>query len=250
MLNLLFKSLFALVVLIIFIAGVVFDAKFLSQDQFSDKELKFSRVIQESVDFIPDRFSSHITLESTNTLRTSAQITPEQLNQITTTLDKALSLAKDSQICKGSTYSISPSYSYNDGARIISGQLVNFDIRCEFNKADINKYETLITSLNSLIAGNEFITMSLPALAQSSSSAIIAQNSELLHSKILKSAMAKATIYSKELGKNCVLNSVEFSTTNYPADYANIKATAAFTATPIESKKSQNLLATASYSCK
>ena len=44
MLNLLFKSLFALVVLIIFIAGVVFDAKFLSQDQFSDKELRIASV--------------------------------------------------------------------------------------------------------------------------------------------------------------------------------------------------------------
>ena len=250
MLNLLFKSLFALVVLIIFITGVVFDAKFLSQDQFSDKELKFSRVIQESVDFIPDRFSSHITLESTNTLRTSAQITPEQLNQITTTLDKALSLAKDSQICKGSTYSISPNYSYNDGARIISGQLVNFDIRCEFDKADFNKYESLITSLNSLLAGNEFIIVNLPAIAQASSQAILAQNNELLHSKILKSAMAKAVIYSQELGKNCVLNSVEFSGASHPADYANIKATAAFSATPIESKKSQSLFAIASYSCK
>ena len=73
MLNLLFKSLFALIVLIIFIAGVVFDAKFLSQDQFSDKELKFNRTITQSVEFIPDQFSANISLESTNALRTRSK---------------------------------------------------------------------------------------------------------------------------------------------------------------------------------
>ena len=246
MLNLLFKSLFALIVLIIFIAGVVFDAKFLSQDQFSDKELKFNRTITQSVEFIPDQFSANISLESTNALRTKAQIAPNELEIITATLDKALKLAKDSQICKASTYSINPSYSYNDGARIITGQLINFDIGCKFDKNSIDRYDNLITQLNTLLKNNEFISINLPAITPSVSNAVSTQNNELLHIKVLNSAIQKAQLYSNELGKNCVLNSVDFTGTSHPAVYANLKSTQ----TPIESKQSQTLSATATYNCK
>ena len=246
MLNILFKSLFALAVLIVFIAGVVFDAKFLSQDQFSDKELKFNRLIQESVDFIPDGFNASINIESANSLRTKTQIAPDELEIITATLDKALNLTKDSQICKAATYSIEPSYSYNDGARIISGQLVNFNVKCEFDKQNIQKYEELITALNSLIKNNEFITMNLPAISQSSSNLLKTQNSELLHSKILNTAISKAESYSKELNKNCLLNSVDFSTPSRIEAYANLKSAT----TPTESKHTQTLSAIATYSCK
>ena len=244
MLNLLIKSLFALAVLIVFVAGVVFDAKFLSQDQFSDKELKFSRTIDESVEFIPDRFSANINIESTNSLRTKAQISTDELGIITATLDKALNLAKNSQICKASTYSIEPNYSYNDGARIISGQLVNFNIKCEFAKNDINKYEGLIKALNEVVKSSEFIAINLPAIAQSSSPTTISQNNEILHNKILNNAIAKAQYYSKELNRNCLLNSLDFSSAIRPVAYTNLKST------PIESKQNQTLSAIATYSCK
>ena len=124
--------------------------------------------------------------------------------------------------------------------------LINFDIGCKFDKNSIDRYDNLITQLNTLLKNNEFISINLPAITPSVSDAISTQNNELLHIKVLNSAMQKAQLYSNELGKNCVLNSVDFTGTSHPAVYANLKSTQ----TPIESKQSQTLSATATYNCK
>ncbi|EAK0427827.1 TPA: hypothetical protein SEZ22_000847 [Campylobacter fetus] len=252
MLNLLKKMAFALAFLVIFVAGVTFDAKFLMQNQFSDKELTFSRNVDESIKVEPSVFISEPRFVSSALLRNKSSLTTLEKDSIKNTFNAIINRAKEDGICTGGSYSIEPSYSYENGKEVIVGQNANAKLSCKITKENLNLYNKFLADVDTILETNEFISSVTPAIRESSDPEVAAKNAEILYDKIIQKALSFEKHYSEITNKLCTTKDINFDIppTLLRANYKTMSMQGDGIALPITDEQNQKLSANVIYMCK
>ncbi|MEA3352563.1 MAG: hypothetical protein U9Q33_01930 [Campylobacterota bacterium] len=124
-------------------------------------------------------------------------------NEIEKLFQKAINIAKKSDICKGGSYKIYPSYRYINNKRLNDGYNSYLDFNCRFQ--NINSYEKLISNikhLNAKLTQNKIKYISTDQQKESSV--------KMLEVLAYKYAISYKK-YLNEQFKDCKIKSISFS---------------------------------------
>ncbi|EGR7988239.1 hypothetical protein I8B25_000517 [Campylobacter jejuni] len=213
--------------LLLFVAGVVFNVEFLGKKD-SNHDLYFSRNIEVSNTLKPDILYANINFWANENLS-----------------------SKKENFCSGGSFSLEPNFSYKDGIQTPKGQRFDANLECEFKENQLADFNNLLNDINSIIAKNNFISVSTPAIQTKFSKDTLNNNKENLYKELLKTSYEYEKTYSLDLNKTCVLKNLQVNAnTNIAPRMLNAKSDNIELSSPIISEKEQILNAKALFICK
>ncbi len=152
------------------------------------------------------------------------------------------------EFCQGGGYHLSPRYSYKDQKQEFIGYIGNLNFGCEFKT--IEEYNALISKIDKASAPS--VRKSEGALSWGVSEKTQKAVKQSLRVELLRSAKAQAEAFSKETGRECVVESVNFGGIAQPRPVmmkAMMMADSVATESPIQRDEESSLDATVSYIC-
>ncbi|TKX32959.1 hypothetical protein [Campylobacter aviculae] len=194
--------------LLLFIAGVVFNVEFL-ETKNSNQALNFSRNIEVNTNLKPDEFYANINFWANENLDTKITLNDEEKSQIADTFNQITQRIKKDNFCSGGSFSLEPNFSYKDGMQTIKGQRLNANLECVIKENELDNFNRFLNDLNSIIKKSPFVGVSIPTLEPKFSKELLEENKEKLYSKLLQKAYSYEEIYSKDLNKSCILQTLK-----------------------------------------
>ncbi|WP_251822982.1 hypothetical protein [Campylobacter jejuni] len=236
--------------LLLFVAGVVFNVEFLGKKD-SNHDLYFSRNIEVSNTLKPDILYANINFWANENLSSKITLDNSEKAEITNTFNQILERSKKENFCSGGSFSLEPNFSYKDGIQTPKGQRFDANLECEFKENQLADFNKLLNDINSIIAKNNFISVSTPAIQTKFSKDTLNNNKENLYKELLKTSYEYEKTYSLDLNKTCVLKNLQVNAnTNIAPRMLNAKSDNIELSSPIISKKEQILNAKALFICK
>lgn len=173
-------------------------------------ELIISKKFISSKDVEPNFLFSNINITSSSILRNIGELLDNDREKITNTLNTIINEAKNSNICKGGSFSITPIINYDKDNRKTIGQNVNFSLDCKFKKDNINTYNTLLSTINNIVAQNKLLALPQPSINYRLTDDEIENIKESLFDKFLSTISQIENKYSKILNKKCNANNINY----------------------------------------
>ncbi|WP_144690767.1 hypothetical protein [Campylobacter jejuni] len=236
--------------LLLFVAGVVFNVEFLGKKD-SNHDLYFSRNIEVSNTLKPDILYANINFWANENLSSKITLDNSEKAEITNTFNQILERSKKENFCSGGSFSLEPNFSYKDGIQTPKGQRFDANLECEFKENQLADFNKLLNDINSIIAKNNFISVSTPAIQTKFSKDTLNNNKENLYKELLKTSYEYEKTYSLDLNKTCILKNLQVNTnTNIAPRMLNAKSDNIELSSPIISEKEQILSAKALFICK
>lgn len=252
-----FKGLgIGLLCILCFIIGLIFKTEFLNKEEGTKQVLIFTNELELSTKLKPDIFNSELIFSATEALSTKASLSNADKASITSSFNEILLLADKSNFCKGGSYSIEPTFSYEDGLQLPKGQRFNASLTCSIKENQLELYNKLINELSQLASKSEYFTLSLPSLRVNFSSEQVKTSNKLLKERLIKQALADSDEYSTLSAKTCVLKEFNFSAHNQPVLRASSLSAKANDETnfslslPVFAEEERSLSANVLYECK
>lgn len=149
------------------------------------------------------------------------------------------------EFCRGGGYYLSPRYSYKDQKQEFIGYSGTLNFNCEF--ASIEEYNTLVTKIDKVSVPT--LRKTEGALSWGVSEKAQKVLKQTLRLELLRRAQAQAELFSKEMGLECAVVTVNFEDAVQPRPMMKAMMQSAPTESPIQSVEETHLEATLSYSC-
>lgn len=239
--------------LLLFVAGVVFNVEFLNKKELKH-DLYFSRDIEVSNTLKPDILYANINFWANENLSSKITLDNEEKVQIANTFNQILERSKKENFCSGGSFSLEPNFSYKDGVQTPKGQRLNANLECEFKENELAAFNGLLNDINAIIAKNNFISVSTPALQARFSKNILNDNKEKLYNKLLQRSYQYEKTYSSDFNRTCILKNLETSSMPSTPRMLSVKATKVDNdielSSPLINEKEQSLNAKALFICK
>ena len=208
--------------LILFVLGVIFNVEFLNKSS-NIKEFSFQRSINIQLNETATNFSSKIIFWLNKNLSTKYELSQDDKTNIANSFEDITKLIKESNICKGGSYELMPTFSYKDGVKIPNGYELNANLTCDVNKENLNSYNELLIKLENIAKNSSSFSMSVPSLNPKLSKEEINSLNEKLYDKLLEKSLALSSYYSTKLNKNCQVKSINsYSTDPYLLRNSNV----------------------------
>ncbi len=150
--------------------------------------------------------------------------------------------------CQGGGYHLSPRYSYKDQKQEFIGYSGNLNFGCEFKTID--EYNALMAKIDKVSALS--VRKSEGALSWGVSEKTKKAVKQSLRLELLRSAKTQSEAFSKEIGMECIVESVNFGGVEQPRPVmmkAMMMADSVATESPIQRDEESSLDATVSYIC-
>lgn len=197
---------------------------------------------QVSQSLKPDVLQGNLSFEEQSK---NAATIKEHLNTIVATVK---GFDPGGEFCQGGGYHLSPRYSYKDQKQEFIGYSGNLSFGCEFKT--IEEYNALIAKIDKVSAPS--VRKSEGALAWGVSEKTQKRVKQSLRVELLRSAKAQADEFSKETGRECFVESVNFGGVTQPHPVmmkAMMMSDSVATESPIQRDEVSSLDATVSYIC-
>ncbi|AJC87127.1 SIMPL domain-containing protein [Campylobacter insulaenigrae] len=237
-----------LLCLLVFVLGVVFNTEFLGLKNQNSNSLQFTRDIEVFDEIIPNTYKADLNFNASNELSQKTIIDEEEKASIAKTFKELSTRIAKENLCKGGSYTLEPSYSYNQGHKTLNGHNFYSNFSCAFTKEKNKDFDNLIKDINNISAKNSLIVFSTKALQAMIDEEILEENKEKLYDLALKKAYEKNEYYSKNLNKICSIKSIDFDTNPSKLMRANMVYDSV--ALPIVKNEKQKLLAKVIFECK
>ena len=153
---------------------------------------------------------SDISIISSSKLRNIGELSSNNRDKITNTLNSIINAANKNDVCKGGSFSITPIISYDKDNRKTIGQNVNFSLNCKFIKDDIDTYNKLLLDINNHIANNDLLALPQPSINYRITDDEINNIKEELFDTFLSKISQIEDKYSKILDKKCSANNINY----------------------------------------
>lgn len=242
-----FKGLgIGLLCLLLFVAGVVFNVEFLGK-KTQEKEMEIKKYIQVQMPLKSDIFTARIDFYPSEALSTKSSLTNVEREQISQLFKEIIKRNEKDNFCVGGAYSLEANFDRENGFIIPKGQRLNAKLECEIKAENLNAFNVLIQDMNNIIAKSEWVKISTPALLESFSKNLLAENAEKLDSELLIKAYEYEKKYSKDFNRTCSLSSFILQSHLFEAE--SLRANNGLSL-PISGKHSQKAGAQLSFYCK
>lgn len=249
-----FKALgIGILCVIMFVAGLFFNAQFLAD---SDKKaFSFTQELQSANKLMPDTFISNPKFLASQYLSTKADLSIQEKALIAKTFNEILERVARDKLCRGGSYAIEPTFLHKDGIEMPKGQRVRANLSCKIKADELEKYNTLLNDIDNIATKSGFIIMSLPALRAGFSNELIKENEIKLREELIKTALDTAKHYAELTNRQCELKKLDFSSSvayvNAAAGDLAIESGSAFkNALPVVSEEEKAINALATYVCR
>lgn len=198
-----------LCIFIFFIFGLLVNKIQLFFDENKDAmEIHRKISIEKDVDY--DNFVAYPRFSASKFLSTKESLSDDDKMQITQLFDKVLKRVESSQICSGGSYFLQQNIAYDKGINFPYGYDFSSAFECEFNKNDIDSYQTLLKDINEILKDNDYIVLNVPAIRPIFSDKLIKQTQEKLYSNGYDAAVELAKHYSLKTNKVCNISSISY----------------------------------------
>ncbi|WP_205588320.1 hypothetical protein [Helicobacter vulpis] len=191
----------------VFIGGLAFE-RFVLGKHFRGQALQVALELQESQQVPPKTYNAHLLFSSTNTLLNAPELSASQEESLKEAFAQINRLARESQLCQETSYSVRPNYSFVDHKQTLSGHRLYASMACKFGVAKIAEYEQLRDKIAKIAADNELFVLNTPALHLQADS----QDRTNLQNALVSQAQAKRDLFSKTLKKQCHIKNLSFYT--------------------------------------
>lgn len=239
--------------LLLFVLGVVFNVEFLDKKPKNNDYLNFSRELEVGVAVKPDIVFARINFWSKESLGTKAELTQEDRENIAQFFNAVTERVKKDNLCTGGAYDLEPNFVYKDGLQILKGYRLNSSLECNFKEDQFDIFNHMLSDINAMVAKNDFIAVSTPALNPKFSSKLLEVNKENLYDEMIQKAYEIEKKYSKDLNKTCIVRSLNIASSPRPlvrSMSANLKSDASSSVMPIIEEEQQKIKAIVSFICK
>lgn len=151
------------------------------------------------------------------------------------------------ELCQGGGYHLSPRYNYKDQKQEFIGYSGNLNFGCELKT--IEEYNALVAKIDKVSAPS--VRKSEGALSWGVSEKTRKAVQHALRLELLRTAKAQSEAFSKEVGLECHVESVNFSgaVPSRPIMMKGMMADSVATESPIQRDEESTLDATVRYSC-
>lgn len=151
------------------------------------------------------------------------------------------------EFCQGGGVHLSPRYSYKDQKREFMGYSGNLNFECEFKTMD--EYNILVAKVDKASAPT--LRKSEGALSWGVSEKTQKAVQQSMRLELLRTAKTQSEVFSKELGLECRIESVNFGGAVQPRPIMMkaMMADSVATESPIQRDEESTLNATVSYNC-
>lgn len=253
------KGLFiGLLCIVCFILGVLLNTQFLNKQDKAKEGFIFANELELSTKLKPDIFNATPSFSATEVLSTKVSLSNADKASITSSFNEILLLVGKTSFCKGGSYSIEPTFSYENGLQIPKGQRFNASLNCSIKESELEAYNKLMNELSNIASKSGYFTMSMPSLRANFSSEQLKASNKLLKENLIKLALSEASEYSTLSAKTCVLKELNFTNSSRPMPVLrtmamNAKASdeASFSsALPVVGEEERSLSAAVVYECK
>jgi hypothetical protein len=169
---------------------------------------------------------------------------------INTLVAEVKKLDPNKEMCRGGGYQLSPYYNYTNQKQEFMGYSANLSFSCEFTT--IEQYNTLVSALDKTTAQNVKKTQGALTWGVNAKTK---ENEELeLRKTMISHSLKDATVFSKEIGKECSLNGLNFggySQQPMPVNMmrSSMAMDSAPTESPLQNDETITISATATYLC-
>ncbi|KGI55786.1 hypothetical protein [Campylobacter sp. MIT 97-5078] len=255
-----FKGLgIGLLCIVCFVIGVVFNTQFLNPKSSSGNGFIFTNELEASNKLTPDTFTSTPSFSASAILSTRTNLTSDEKASIAGAFNEILDRVAQDKLCRGGSYSIEPTFEYNNGLQIPKGQRFEASLTCEIKAEQLASYNTLLNDMDKIAGKSGFFTMSMPSLKAKFSKEQLVNNEKILSEELLKQALSEQERYSNLTAKACTLESLDLNTGNshvpifrsVALSASSAKADSTFeNALPIVGEEDRSLSALVRYRCK
>ncbi|RDU53443.1 hypothetical protein CQA49_06040 [Helicobacter sp. MIT 00-7814] len=245
--------LFAVFALALFVGGIVFYMLFLQGNalfsRFIKEPMAVEAYVEAQVNVMPDSYVAFPKIKESENLAKKMNLSNEEKAVIDVAFQKVSEKFAQSELCKGGSYTLEPSYSYKDGVKTLSGQRLSADFSCTFKKEEFEKYATMMQEADSISNNLGYFTLIIPtintALSKEQAQKVRGELEEALFAKIKESEGN----FSQHLGKTCRSVKLSFNETQLLRSHASMALASNLSAEPIESTQQKQLGAQVSFVC-
>lgn len=245
--------LFTVFSLVLFVSGIMFYMLFLQGDalfsHFIKESVAVETYVEVQVNVMPDSYIAFPKIKESENLAEKMNLSSEEKAVIDVAFQKVSEKFEQSELCKGGSYTLEPSYSYKDGAKTFIGQRLSADFSCTFKKEEFEKYATMIKEADSISNNLGYFTLITPSvntiLSKEQAQKVRGELEEALFVKIKESE----SNFSQHLGKTCKSMRLSFNEDQLLYSHDSMALASNLSAEPIKSTQQKQLGAQVSFIC-
>lgn len=162
----------------------------------------------------PATYSSTIQIIGSQKLHNEKNLSLEDKNKIIKTYNSINTFLKNSSICKGGSFDITPFYEYQNNTREQKGFESNYSLNCEFKYEMAKDFNKILDFIQKQIIANDFLLLPIPKITKIIKKDDLEKIDEKLNQALLNKANEIAQNYSKNLKKQCTIKEISLGLTS------------------------------------
>lgn len=165
----------------------------------------------------PTTFSSTIQVLGSDKLQKQKNLSLEDKNSIIKTYNTLNAFVKNSAICKGGSFSITPLYEYKNGKRDQVGFESAYHLGCEFKEESKEDFNAILDFIERETQKNPYLLFPIPSVNKNITQEDLREIEGKLNAELIKKANTMAKEYSKTTDKKCTIKEISLGEDSTPA---------------------------------
>lgn len=185
----------------------LFIAAFSSVSLFAN-EMLIKQNVSIDAKISPTTYFSNIQVIGNDKLRKEKNLSLKDKNSLIKTFNSLNDFIKNSEICKGGNFSITPFYEYKDNKKEQTGFESNYHLDCEFKEEATEDFNTILDFIQKETQENPYLIFPIPKITKNIKEEDLKALDDTLNQKLIQKANAMALEYSKILNKKCLIKEI------------------------------------------
>ncbi len=153
-------------------------------------------------------FLSTIQVLGSDKLQKQKSLSLEDKNAIIRTYNTLNDFVKNSAICKGGSFSITPLYEYKNGKKDQVGFESSYHLDCKFKEESKGDFNAILDFIERETQKNSYLLFPIPRINKNITQDDLREIESKLNEDLIKKANKRAKEYSKITNKKCMIKEI------------------------------------------
>lgn len=177
----------------------------------ANAEMLIKQDLSVSIEVEASKYISLVNIHGSETLRKLKNLSLSDKNTIIETYNNINKFLGKDSFCKGGSFEIEPIYEYKNNQRIQNGFASHYSLDCEFNEAQKEDYDKILSKIENEVSKNQYLLFTFPKIEKILDEKSLATLDEQLNIKMLEIALQKAKEYSNLSRHKCSIKEINLN---------------------------------------